>query len=144
MHETLTIGELARRTGCKVVTIRYYEQLGLLNAPVRTRGGHRTYTRAEEERLRFICRGRSLGFALADVSNLLDLLEDRQAECGAIDELASSHLETVRAKIADLRQIEAQLEASLRICGKTTRAQCAVAETLAAAGEPDQASHLAG
>lgn len=140
MHEVLTIGELARRTGCKVVTIRYYEQLGLINAPVRTQGGHRIYTRAEEERLRFICRGRSLGFALADLSNLLNLLEDRQAECGAIDALASRHLETVRAKIADLREIEAQLEASLRTCRNTTRAHCAVAEALTAASEPDRVS----
>jgi len=140
MHEVLSIGELARRTGCKVVTIRYYEQLGLINAPVRTQGGHRTYTRAEEERLRFICRGRSLGFALADVSNLLNLLEDRQAECGAIDALASRHLETVRAKIADLREIEAQLEASLRTCRNTTRAHCAVAEALTATSEPDRVS----
>lgn len=143
MHETLTIGELARRTGCKVVTIRYYEQLGLLNAPVRTQGGHRTYTRTEEERLRFICRGRSLGFSLAAVSSLLNLLEDRQADCGAIDELASRNLETVRAKIADLRQIEAQLEASLRTCRNTTRAHCAVAEALTATGEPGRASHSA-
>lgn len=134
MHETLSIGELARRTGCKVVTIRYYEQTGLLPSPARTLGGHRCYTPAHLERLAFIKRGRSLGFPLEALGNLLSLLEDDQAGCTEIDAMALRHLEEVREKIADLRAIEAQLESSLKQCGRATRAQCAVAETLVSAG----------
>ncbi|MCC5981636.1 MAG: helix-turn-helix domain-containing protein [Oceanicaulis sp.] len=133
MHQTLSIGELARRTGCQVVTIRYYEQVGLLPEPERTSGGHRAYTPAHLRRLDFIKRGRSLGFPLATIAGLLDLLEDRDATCSDIDALAEQHLEEVRVKIADLRAIEARLEASLKRCGRATRAECAVAGALAAA-----------
>lgn len=134
MQDMFSIGDLARRTGCKVVTIRYYEQMGLLPRPDRTPGGHRCYTPAHLERLAFIKRGRSLGFPLGALANLLSLLEDDQAGCTEIDAMASRHLDEVRAKIADLRTIEAQLEASLKRCGRATRAECAVAGALAAAG----------
>lgn len=134
MQETLSIGELARRTGCQVVTIRYYEQVGLLPEPARTSGGHRAYTPAHLRRLDFIKRGRRLGFPLAAISGLLDLLEDREATCTDIDALAEQHLTEVRAKIADLRAIEAQLETSLATCRHETRAQCAVAGALASTG----------
>lgn len=134
MQDMLSIGDLARRTGCKVVTIRYYEQIGLLPEPDRTSGGHRCYSPSHLERLAFIKRGRSLGFPLGALGNLLGLLEDDQAGCTEIDAMASRHLDEVRTKIADLRAIEAQLEASLNRCSRTTRAECAVAETLVSAG----------
>jgi len=61
---TLSIGELARRTGTKVETVRWYEREGLLPAPARTGGGHRAYTRAHLDRLAFIRHARELGFPL--------------------------------------------------------------------------------
>lgn len=133
MQETLSIGELARRTGCQVVTIRYYEQAGLLPEPDRTAGGHRAYAPEHLRRLDFIKRGRSLGFPLAAISELLDLIEDRNATCSDIDALAEQHLAEVRSKIADLRTIEERLETSLAQCRHETRAECAVAEALVSA-----------
>ncbi|KAA5804721.1 helix-turn-helix domain-containing protein [Alkalicaulis satelles] len=134
MHDTMSIGELARLTGCKVVTIRYYEQTGLMPAPARTGGGRRIYARAHLERLNFIRQGRALGFALETLAGMLDLLEDDQAGCAEIDIMASRHLDEVRAKIADLRAIEARLETALGACRQTTRAQCAVADALISQG----------
>lgn len=62
---SMTRGELAGRTGCHLETIRYYEQTGLMPDPPRSPSGHRRYADAHEHRLRFILRGRELGFTIA-------------------------------------------------------------------------------
>ena len=69
----LTIGNLAKRTGTKVQTIRYYEQIGLMPEPGRTEGGQRRYAEAELDRLSFIRHSRQLGFSLDVIRELLDL-----------------------------------------------------------------------
>ena len=69
------IGDLARQTGTKVETIRWYERDGIMPEPVRTAGGHRLYTQAHLDRLAFIRHARELGFALDDVRGLLRLAD---------------------------------------------------------------------
>jgi DNA-binding transcriptional MerR regulator len=69
----MKIGELARHTGCKVETIRFYESVGLLPTPGRESSGHRRYTEADRHRLTFIRRACDLGFSMDDVRALLDL-----------------------------------------------------------------------
>ena len=65
----MRIGEAAAASGCHIETIRYYERIGLLPPPARTAGGYREYLPAEVERLRFITRGRELGFTLRTSSS---------------------------------------------------------------------------
>lgn len=77
----LTIGELSRRTGCSVETIRYYERIELLPPPPRTAAGYRLYGGAHEERLRFVRRARELGFSLGEVRALLRLAEGGDRAC---------------------------------------------------------------
>ncbi|WP_144389857.1 MerR family transcriptional regulator, partial [Phaeobacter sp. 22II1-1F12B] len=60
----LTIGTLSKKTGTKVQTIRYYEQIGLMPEPGRTEGGQRRYDNAQLDRLSFIRHSRQLGFSL--------------------------------------------------------------------------------
>ena len=72
-HDDLKIGDLARATGTKVVTIRYYEKIGLLAAPDRSAGNYRSYDAAALARLRFIRRSRDLGFSLDRIRELLEL-----------------------------------------------------------------------
>ena len=69
----LTIGALGRKTGTKVQTIRYYEQIGLMPEPDRTEGGQRRYGDNEQDRLAFIRHARQLGFSLEAIRELLDL-----------------------------------------------------------------------
>ncbi|MBN8906049.1 MAG: MerR family transcriptional regulator, partial [Rhodospirillales bacterium] len=71
--QTYTIGELARDTGTKVETVRWYERDGVMPAPIRTAGGHRVYTEAHRNRLAFVRHARELGFSLQDVRELLQL-----------------------------------------------------------------------
>jgi MerR family mercuric resistance operon transcriptional regulator len=92
----LQIGELSRRTGCNIETIRYYERISLLRAPARSAGRYRVYDTADVRRLAFIRRARELGFTLDDVRALLALsANDRQDTCTRVRELAAGHLAEV-------------------------------------------------
>ncbi len=131
MRDHFSIGELGRLASCQVVTIRYYEKIGMLPEPDRSAGGHRVYSGAHRERLTFIRKARELGFTLDTVRSLLSLSEQPQGEpCADIDRIAVQHLANVRGKIADLRSLEATLERMLDVCGHTTVEQCRVLDAL--------------
>lgn len=89
----LTIGHLARETGTKVETVRFYEKSGLLPQPTRTEGNYRSYDRAHLNSLSFIRRARDLGFSLDQIRALLALSDDRERSCAAVDEIAKEHRE---------------------------------------------------
>ena len=126
----LPIGALARQSGCKVETIRYYERAGLMPNPVRTEGGHRMYTGAQLRRLAFIRRGRELGFTLDAVRILLSLVDGEGQTCGEVEVIARGHLDDVRAKIADLRTIETVLADMVAECSGGTVPDCPVVDAL--------------
>lgn len=128
----LPIGELARRTGTKVQTIRYYEEIGLLPAPARTAGNQRAYARRHLERLAFVRHARELGFPLPAIREMLALGDDPNQPCHAVDAIARRQLAAVRSRIARLRALEAELERMLARCGGQGRvADCRVIEILA-------------
>ena len=113
----LPIGELSRRTGVHIETIRYYERIKMLPAPPRSASGRRIYSRAETRTLAFIRRSRELGFTLDEIRALLALsAEGGSGVCAEARELAASHLADVRTKIADLRAMERVLVDTLRRC----------------------------
>jgi MerR family mercuric resistance operon transcriptional regulator len=105
----IQIGELARRSGCNVETVRYYERIGLLPTPARTAGGYRLYETADVRRLMFARRARELGFTLEEVRTLMALSHNVRSACAEVRQLAADHLAVVRAKIADLQTIEGVL-----------------------------------
>ncbi len=75
LNGQFTIGQLAKRTGCKVQTIRYYEQIGLMPEALRTEGNQRRFGPAHRERLAFVRHCRELGFGLAAIRKLLHLAD---------------------------------------------------------------------
>lgn len=75
--QELGIGELARRAGVGIDTVRYYERSGLLTPHTRLPSGYRRYRELEVARLRFIRRAQALGFALAEIKSLLKLSAQR-------------------------------------------------------------------
>ena len=123
-------GELARRTGANLETVRYYEKAGLLPPPPRTASGYRSYDSAHERRLGFVLRARELGFSLVEVRALLKLVDERDQPCAEASRLAAAHLTEVRAKIADLRRMERVLKEVVAQCGDGTRPDCPLIETL--------------
>ena len=126
----LAIGELGRLTGTKVETIRYYERIGLLAAPRRTAGNYRAYDGQHLNRLSFIRRSRDLGFSLEQVRALLDLADQRDRPCEAVDGIAKAHLAEVERKIADLTALKGELESMIRQCGHGAVRDCGIIEAL--------------
>ena len=126
-----SIGELGRRTGVKVPTIRYYEQAGLLDPPPRTAGNQRRYGRAALDRLTFIRHARELGMPLSAIRELARVAEHPDQPCAEADRIAKAHLEEVRARIARLRRLEAELERIAAGCGAARAAECRVIAALA-------------
>jgi Cu(I)-responsive transcriptional regulator len=126
----LAIGELGRRTDTKVETIRYYERIGLLAAPARTAGNYRAYNGAHLARLSFIRRSRSLGFSLDQIRTLLDLSDQRDRSCEAVDAIAKDHLAEVDRKIADLKALRRELDHMIHQCSCGTVADCRIIEAL--------------
>ena len=125
-----TIGGLARRTNCKVETIRYYERAGLLPAPPRTEGGHRVYGDPHAAPLRFIRRGRQLGFTLDQIRELLVLVDGGELSCAGIQAIVVAHLGDVRRKISDLGRLENLLDELASRCEGGDVPECPVIETL--------------
>jgi MerR family mercuric resistance operon transcriptional regulator len=127
----IAIGELSRRTQCNIETIRYYERIGLLPQPRRTEGRFRRYNRDEVARLRFIRRSRPLGFTLDEVRGLIKLGEARSNQLRAeARRLVTAHVADIRAKIADLKEMERVLSAALCECEAGRRPGCPVIEVL--------------
>jgi DNA-binding transcriptional MerR regulator len=104
-----SIGDLSRRTGVKVPTIRYYEKEGLLEAPVRTEGNQRRYRQQDLDRLGFIRHARDLGLPMAAVRELLELSCHPDEPCSDINRIAAEQLDAVRSRISQLRQLETEL-----------------------------------
>lgn len=126
----LTIGMLGKKTGTKVQTIRYYEQIGLMPEPGRTAGGQRRYGEAELDRLSFIRHSRQLGFSLEAIRELLDLSDQPGHSCAHVDEIAKKQLLQVEARIARLEALRAELQRMVQECTHDTVAQCRVLEVL--------------
>ena len=130
----IQIGELSRRTGCNIETIRYYERIGLLPTPLR-RGRYRRYASDDVARLGFVRRARELGFTLDEVRALLGLAANGERSCSDVREVAASHLRDVRERIADLKRMERVLADSVRGCDAGSSAGCPLLDALGA-GSP--------
>ncbi len=129
--DDLTIGRLAREAGCKVQTIRYYEQIGLMPEPARTEGNQRRYGTRHAQRLAFIRHARELGFPLDSVRELLSLSDDRDRSCDAADAIAKDHLAAVERRILRLNALKAELERMIEQCKGGRIADCRVIEVVA-------------
>ena len=112
----LKIGALAAQTGTNAPTIRYYESIGLLPRASRQEGGQRLYGAEDVRRLTFIRRCREFGFAVEQVRDLAGLVEDGARCCTEARDIAQAHLESVRAKLAELRALEREIAAFVERC----------------------------
>ncbi|TPW30581.1 helix-turn-helix domain-containing protein [Martelella alba] len=125
-----SIGELSRRTGVKVPTIRYYEQSGLLQPAERSEGNQRRYGVEELERLSFIRHARDLGMSLEAILELIELSGHPEKPCGRADAIAREHLASIRSKIARLQMLETELERIASKCDGHAVGECYVLRSL--------------
>jgi MerR family transcriptional regulator, mercuric resistance operon regulatory protein len=126
----VTIGALSKRTGVNIDTVRFYEKVGLLPPPPRSRGGHRIYEESHLARLSFVRRARELGFTLDEVRSLLRLVDGSHYSCAEVRELTLEHLKEVRRKVADLRRLERTLSNIVSLCVGGSARECPIIETL--------------
>ena len=137
--DALSIGELSRLTQVNIETIRYYEKIKLIPAPLRTQGGHRLYGPRERRTLAFIRRARELGFTLDEIRALLDLGGPGKASCAEVKEIAAHHLNDIRAKIADLKKLERLLASTIAKCSGRKVPECPVVDILDVRSNPTRA-----
>lgn len=130
MTSTQGIGAAARRSGCTVQTIRYYERIGLIAPPLRTDGNQRVYGDGAVARLTFIRHARALGFSLEAIRELLELSASPSRDCAEIDAIAKTHLDAVRQRISSLRVLETELARMVEACARETVAECRVVQVL--------------
>jgi DNA-binding transcriptional MerR regulator len=109
MNVTFRISDLAKQSGVKVVTIRYYEQSSFLPSCQRTAGNYRVYGEEHLQRLNFVRRCRKLGFSLEQIRDLLLLSASQAPTCADVCNIATDHLKEVEFKISDLKRLASEL-----------------------------------
>lgn len=123
----LTIGDLARRLDLPVSTLRYYERVGLLPAPARSRSGYRLYDEEAAARLAFVRSAQAIGFTIKDIRELLAL--DERSSCPDVRRLLERRLAEIDKKLEDLNRVRTTLREALEVCVKSGRG-CALLSNL--------------
>lgn len=127
----MKIGELAKRSGVGIDTVRFYERQGLLPKARRLASGYRVYDPGDVKRLRFVRRAKALGFTLEEIRDLLALSDHRDDDMAALKGLATEKLADVQAKLAELNRIREGLETLVVACpGHGALAQCPILNAL--------------
>ena len=127
----MNIGAAARASGVPAKTIRYYEEIGLIEAAARSDGNYRVYGERDVETLRFIQRARSLGFSVGEVAELLALWRDHSRSSRQVKALASRHLQDIDGKIAALKSMRDTLNELIERCHGDARPDCPILADLA-------------
>ena len=126
-----TIGWPSSQTNCKVQTIRYYEQIGLMPEPPRSAGNRRLYETKHVEQLAFIRHGRELGFPLDAIRALLSLVSHPDQTCEAATDIAQGQLKEVESRIERLQAMKGELQRMVKECRRGRVSECRVIEVLA-------------
>ena len=137
MAVELSIGQLSETTRCKVPTIRYYEQIGMMPAVSRTSGNQRRYGPEHVKRLQFIQHCRDLGFRQNAIIELLALTAQPSQGCEVVTELAKSHLEEINRRIARFSGLKLELERMIDSCSSVNISECRIIEGLADTSNAD-------
>jgi len=141
MPEQMTIGELARKAGCGIETIRYYERENLLPKPGRTSGNFRLYRREHAELLSFIRHCRSLDMTLNEIRILLKFRSAAYENCGEVNALLETHIGHVKKRIAELQNLERQLKTLREKCSSVRSAEhCGILQGLGGPADGRDAS----
>lgn len=127
----LSIGQVSRRTGVSVETIRYYEREGLIESPPRKASGYRQYGDADVTRLAFIQQAKSLGFSLKEIGELLSLRADPARGSSEVRALAQDKLEDIETRIRLLQRMRRALKKLTDRCpGSGSTQDCPILEAL--------------
>ncbi|MFD2753600.1 Cu(I)-responsive transcriptional regulator [Comamonas terrae] len=135
-HWPVPIGEAARRAGVSARMVRHYESLGLLPPVHRTDSGYRQYTEADVHALRFIRRGRDLGFSMEEIGTLLGLWQDQGRASSQVKAIAQRHIAALAERIAAMQSMQRTLQTLAHCCHGDDRPECPILDDLASADTP--------
>jgi len=125
----MNIGEVSQRSGLPAKTIRYYEDIGLIEIP-RDPNGYRRFGETELHHLSFLARARGLGFSIEDCRALLELYRNAERASADVKDIASRHLEAIEGKIRDLSNMRAALTDLVESCVGDHSPHCAILDGL--------------
>jgi len=127
----MKIGELSKKSGCSIQTIRYYEREGLLSHPERSEGNFRLYGNKALKELEFVKHCRSLDIPLNDIKRLLELKNKPEESCSSVNALIDQQLALVNKRMKELRALKAEMQQMANSCGsnKTINA-CGIIKSL--------------
>lgn len=126
----MNIGEVSKRAGLPVKTVRYYEEIRLVTAD-RQANGYRDYSQAHLHQLSFLKRAREFGFSLDDCRTLLDLYANPQRASADVKALAKRHLSKLSEKAAELQTLSDTLSRLVEQCAGNAEPDCPIIEDLA-------------
>ncbi|MDP3898014.1 MAG: Cu(I)-responsive transcriptional regulator [Mesorhizobium sp.] len=126
----MNIGEASKRSGLPAKTIRYYEEIGLIQ-PDRAANDYRDYSDADIHRLAFLQRARALGFSIEDCRQLMDLYRDRNRASHDVREIARAHVRAIDAKLRELEAMRGTLSTLIHACHGDDRPDCPILEDIA-------------
>ena len=128
---TLGIGKVADAAGVNVQTLRYYERVGLLPAPRRSRSGYRLYTDDTVRMVTFVKRAQELGFTLKEIKELLKLRSAGLQRRDAVRAAASAKVADIDRRIQDLGAMRAALALLVESCSCSgAKPECPILEAL--------------
>lgn len=128
--QQLTRGEIAKRGGVNIETIRYYERRGLLPKPQRSASGYRLFSVDDARRVRFIKRAQELGFSLDEIGELLALRLSAKGTREGVRKIAEAKILDIKEKIKTLRAMEKSLEhLTTACCGSGAVSECPILES---------------
>lgn len=140
----ITIGALAQSSGVSVSAIRYYEEIGLISKAHRRPSGHRVYGPGARDVLAVIRSCREFGFSIEQVRELVLLSTNAQLPCNETREIAQTHLNAVKAKLAELHQLERSLTRFIQSCSENCiggpAPQCNILENIGSSSAPQVAA----
>lgn len=126
----MNIGQASKQSGISTKMIRYYEQIGLLDAAKRSDAGYRIYSQQDIKNLCFLRQARDLGFSSKQMKELLDLWQNTDRQSAEVKQLTLEHIETLNQKIAQLQGIVDLLQDSADHCLGDQNAECAILKDL--------------
>ncbi len=126
----MNIGDVADLSGLPAKTIRYYEDIGLVE-PLRSTNGYRSFRQSDVHKLAFLGRARALGFTIEDCRSLLKLYADTDRASAEVKQIAEEHLDRIDRKIAELTEMRATLSHLVDACAGDHRPHCPILADLA-------------
>lgn len=127
----MNIGQASKSSGVSAKMIRYYESVGLIPEAQRSEAGYRVYSDNDVHTLRFILRSRDLGFSVKEISQLLELWQDRNRASADVKAFAQKHIDELNGKIAELTSMVQTLEHLASNCQGDNRPDCPILNELA-------------